>query len=66
MLEWILNTISTMIINLDGTLTGTTTPGQIVAGSNGNKRVLLTFPELEPQHQIQFSIILRTPLFCEG
>ena len=43
---------------INRTQTGTTTPDQCGLGSNGNKEVLHT-SELEPNHQIQFSIIPR-------
>ena len=46
------------------TLTGTTTPNQSGAGSYNNDEVLFTLrsPELEPHHEIQFSVIHRTLL----
>ena len=48
--------------------TGLTTPGFSRPESDGNERVLhsLLTPEVESQHQIQFSVILRTPYFSEG
>ena len=41
----------------DGTQTGATTLGQSRPGSNANKVVQHTSPELEPQQQMQLSVI---------
>ena len=48
-------------------LTGTTTPGQSEPGSNGNDGIstLYRSRELEPHHQMQFSVIHRIPCFFE-
>ena len=45
----------------DGTLTSIITSGQSEPTSNGNERVLYT-PEWETRHQMQFSVMPRTPL----
>ena len=50
---------------IDGTLTGTTTPGQSEPGSNCNEGVLGYFPvsgspELDAYHQMPFSVIFST------
>ena len=46
-------------------LTDTTTPGQSGSGSNNNEGVLHTSQssEMEPHHQIQFSVLPRTLFF---
>ena len=47
---------------MDHILTGITTPGHSGAGSNGNEEVLHNprYSELEPPHQMQFSVIPRS------
>ena len=47
----------------DGTLTGTSIISQSEPGSNGNEEVLHMATELEPRHQMRFSVIPRTPTF---
>ena len=48
-------------------LTGTTTLDKSGPGSNGNEETLCGSPELEPHHQMQFNVILRTYIFfAEG
>ena len=39
------------------------TPSQSGLGSNANEEIFLTPPELEPHHQMQFSVVLKTPFF---
>ena len=53
---WILNRSIWLI---DGTLTGTTTPGQSGPGSSSKKELLyiLRYLELKPHHHIQLSVI---------
>ena len=49
---------------MNGTLTGTITPGQSEPGSNGNERVTSLFctaPELLLYHRMQFNVISRIP-----
>ena len=53
------------LFNLCIGLTGTIIPGQSELRSNSNEQVphiLPSSPELKPHHQMQFSIIFRTPL----
>ena len=47
----------------DWTLTGTAAPGQSRSGCNDHERVLPEASELEPHHQMQFSVLFRTPIF---
>ena len=51
---------------IDETLTSTTTLNQSGPGSNGNERVVHTPTDLEPHHQILFSVQSKTPLFFGG
>ena len=48
---------------LNGTLTVTTSLSQSGSGSNGNEWAphFPQVPELEPHHEMQFSVIHRTP-----
>ena len=58
----------TSILPINGTLKGTTSSDKSRSGSNGNERYY-TQPRssvLEPYHQMQFSVIPRTPIFCRG
>ena len=50
---------------MDRALTGTTNPGQSLPEINDNQEILLKSPELEPQRQMQFSVIPKT-LFLWG
>ena len=49
---------------LDGTLAGTTTPGQSMTGSNSNKMVHRS-TELESQYHTVFTFILKTTFLGE-
>ena len=51
------------ILPVDETQICTTTYGQRGPGSNGNEKVVLRPPELEPHYQMLFSVILRTLCF---
>ena len=51
---------------INGTLTGTTTFGQRGPGSNDNERVTTHFSELEPHHQMQFSVVPSMHLLLGG
>ena len=48
---------------IDGTLTGTTTPGQSVPVRNGGVHHTPQFPKIDPHQQMQFSVICRTGFF---
>ena len=50
---------------IDGTLKDTTIPGQGEPGSNANEEVLPKALELEPHHQMQFSVILMILFWSE-
>ena len=49
---------------VDETLIGTTTLGKSEPESNSNEGVALHSRELEPHHQMQFSVILGHPFCC--
>ena len=57
---------------MHGTLIGITTLSQTGPRGNGNEEVNPLYPELEPHHWMQFSVISRTALFekflifCKG
>ena len=49
-----------------GSLRGTTSPGQIGTGRNGNEGVQLTPQSFGAYYQMQFSVINRTPFLGLG
>ena len=56
------------ICPLNGSITHSITLGKDIPGSNSKERehsTLLRSPVLEPHHQMQFSVIQRTPLLDE-
>ena len=52
--------LSWSIWPIDVTQTGSTTPDLSGTVSNGNEKILARSSELEPDHQMHISVILRT------
>ena len=49
---------------MDETLTGNATPSQSGPGNKDNGEMTSYFPELAPNHWMQFNIVLRNTVFC--